>query len=206
MTCRLRALASCALVFASFAVAAHAQETATLHDAVKKMRGVPGTTVTISVMRQDFAEPKDFAIERDIIKLKSVKHRILDEKVGYIRLTAFQERTDADLRGALKELMAEKTPLKGIILDLRNNGLTGTLPPELGDLGDLRQLHLDGNQISGPIPTELGRLSSLDYLSLLDNQLTGSIPPELGTLPDLRYLYLRDNQLTGSIPSDRSST
>lgn len=92
-----------------------------LHDAVKKMRGVPGTTVTISVMRSDFTEPRDFVIERDIIKLKSVKHRTLDEKVGYIRLTAFQERTDADLRHALNELTAGKTPLKGIILDLRNN-------------------------------------------------------------------------------------
>jgi carboxyl-terminal processing protease len=103
------------------AVDGEATKDMSLHDAVKKMRGVPGTQVLISIMRSEFSEPKDFQIERDIITLKSVKHRILDEKIGYIRLTAFQERTDADLRKALEELVSGKTPVTGMILDLRNN-------------------------------------------------------------------------------------
>jgi len=93
----------------------------TISDAVKKMRGVPGTSVVITVLRQDFTEPKDFTIVRDIIKLKSVKYRILDEDIGYVRVTSFQERTDADLRAALQELWSGDKGLRGLVLDLRNN-------------------------------------------------------------------------------------
>jgi carboxyl-terminal processing protease len=92
-----------------------------VENAVKKMRGVPGTSVTIAVMREDFTEPRDFAIVRDIIKLKSVKSRVIDESVGYVRVTQFQERTDADLEQALTEMWAQHPALKGLILDLRNN-------------------------------------------------------------------------------------
>jgi len=92
-----------------------------VENAVKKMRGVPGTSVTISIMREDFKEPRDFAIVRDIIKLKSVKSRVIDETVGYIRLTQFQERSDADLAQALAAMWSEHPSLKGLVLDLRNN-------------------------------------------------------------------------------------
>jgi carboxyl-terminal processing protease len=92
-----------------------------ISDAVKKMRGVPGTSVTIAIMRKDFAEPKDFTIVRAIIQLKSVKHRILDEDIGYIRITSFQERTDDDLNAALQEIWSENPDLRGLVLDLRNN-------------------------------------------------------------------------------------
>jgi carboxyl-terminal processing protease len=85
------------------------------------MRGVPGTPVTISVMREGFKEPRDFTIVRDVIKLKSVKSRVIDGTVGYVRITQFQERTDADLEKALAELWAQQPPLKGLVLDLRNN-------------------------------------------------------------------------------------
>lgn len=93
----------------------------TISEAVKKMRGVPGTSVVITIMRKGFKEPRDFTIVRDIIKLKSVKSRILDDKVAYVRITSFQERTDADLRAAIKEMWAENDNLQGLILDLRNN-------------------------------------------------------------------------------------
>jgi carboxyl-terminal processing protease len=93
----------------------------TINDAVKKMRGVPGTSVVITILRQDFTEPKDFTIVRDIIKLKSVKYRILDEDIGYVRITSFQERTDADLRAALQEIWSGDKGLKGLVLDMRNN-------------------------------------------------------------------------------------
>jgi carboxyl-terminal processing protease len=92
-----------------------------VENAVKKMRGVPGTPVTIAVMREGFKETKDFTIVRDIIKLKSVKSRVIDGTVGYVRITSFQERTDADLEEALKALWAQNPALKGLVLDLRNN-------------------------------------------------------------------------------------
>ncbi len=93
----------------------------TITDAVKKMRGVPGTSVTITIMREDFTEPRDFTIVRDIIKLKSVKSRILEKNIGYIRIINFQERTDNDLEAALTALWADNAELRGLILDLRNN-------------------------------------------------------------------------------------
>jgi len=92
-----------------------------VENAVKKMRGVPGTPVTITVMRDEFKEPKDFTIMRDIIKIKSVKSRVIDNVVGYIRVTQFQERTDAELEQALAAMWAQNPSLKGLILDLRNN-------------------------------------------------------------------------------------
>jgi len=93
----------------------------TIENAVKKMRGVPGTPITISIMRDEFKEPKDFTIVRDVIKLKSVKARVIDNAVGYLRVTQFQEHTDADLEQALAEMWTQSPSLKGLILDLRNN-------------------------------------------------------------------------------------
>lgn len=99
----------------------HPTKDMSITDAVKKMRGVPGTSVVLSIMRDDFKEAKDFAIVRDIIKLKSVKYRIIDDKVAYVRITSFQERTDTDLRAALQELWSLNSDLRGLVLDLRNN-------------------------------------------------------------------------------------
>jgi carboxyl-terminal processing protease len=92
----------------------------TVEEAVKKMRGTPGTSVTITIMREGFEEPKDYTIVRDIIKLKSVKSRIIDERIGHIRLTAFQEHTSRDLEAAMEKIKATKG-LSGLVLDLRNN-------------------------------------------------------------------------------------
>ena len=82
------------------------------------------------------------------------------------------------------------------------NGLTGSIPPELGGLPALRELNLSDNQLTGPIPPELGRFPVLRVLNLGDNQLTGPIPPELGGLAALEELNLWENGLTGSIPRE----
>ncbi|MCY4579238.1 MAG: leucine-rich repeat domain-containing protein [Chloroflexi bacterium] len=87
-------------------------------------------------------------------------------------------------------------------LRLHNDGLTGSVPPELSNLANLDELDLSRNQLTGSIPPELGNLANLDELDLSRNQLTGSIPPELGNLANLRKLYLNENQLTGSIPPE----
>ena len=86
-------------------------------------------------------------------------------------------------------------------LHLRENGLTGRIPPELGRLTRLGALYLDNNALTGPIPPELGRLTGLGALELRSNALTGPIPPELGNT-SLFHLDLRRNELTGPIPPE----
>ena len=83
-----------------------------------------------------------------------------------------------------------------------NNNLTGTLPPELGNLPQLQELELFGNNLRGPIPPELGNLEQLQRLDLTGNDLTGPIPPELGNLSQLKDLELYNNDLTGPIPPE----
>lgn len=92
----------------------------TLIKAVKKMRGHPGTKVTITVMREGWKKFKDFTVVRDKIKVQSVKKDVVEPGFAYVRLSAFQEMTDHDLTAALREL-TEGGKLKGVILDLRSN-------------------------------------------------------------------------------------
>ncbi|WP_354636243.1 Calx-beta domain-containing protein [Planktothricoides raciborskii] len=87
-------------------------------------------------------------------------------------------------------------------LVLSDNNLSGTIPPELGNLSSLQELYLYNNNLSGSIPPELGNLSSLKYLSLYNNNLSGSISPELGNLSSLQELGLFENNLSGSIPPE----
>ncbi|CAG9170280.1 S41 family peptidase [Cupriavidus pampae] len=93
-----------------------------LEQAVKRMRGEPGTKVTLTIYRKSEERTFPVSITRAEIRVQSVKAKMLDHDIGWIRLTSFQERTVADLGRRLNE-MAQKNPnLKGIILDLRNNG------------------------------------------------------------------------------------
>ncbi len=91
-----------------------------LHDAVKRLRGPKGTEVRVWIMRRGWSEPKEFTIVRDVIKTKSIKWKIIEPGYGYIRITQFQERTDDDLKNALIQLN-KKSPLRGLIIDIRNN-------------------------------------------------------------------------------------
>jgi len=85
-------------------------------------------------------------------------------------------------------------------LKLQNNQLSGTLPPEIGNLSQLNWLWLSDNQLIGSIPSEIGNLTNLEWWWLSNNQLSGSIPSEVDNLINLEWLWLADNQLTGSIP------
>ncbi len=93
----------------------------TLFDAVKNMRGKAGTEIRITIVRKGFKEPRDFILTRDIIQIRSIKSKKIEEDIGYIRITQFQETTADDFTKALTELESEDTPLQGLILDLRNN-------------------------------------------------------------------------------------
>lgn len=90
-----------------------------LMEAVNKMRGPKGTSVKLMILREGSKEPKDFTIVRDIIKIKSVKSKLLEEGIGYVKITQFQEQTSSDLAGALAKLSNEK--INSLVLDLRNN-------------------------------------------------------------------------------------
>jgi carboxyl-terminal processing protease len=93
-----------------------------LDDAVKLMRGKPGTNIDLTIVREGVDQPLKFTITRDRIRVKSVKARMLDPGYGYVRISQFQERTGKDLLKAITDLKKEnKDNLKGLVLDLRNN-------------------------------------------------------------------------------------
>ncbi len=92
----------------------------TTDESIKKMRGDPGTTVLITISRPGIDAPIEFTIVREIIKVKSVPYSFqLDNGVGYIRISQFNENTTSELRSALDELETEG--IKGLIIDLRFN-------------------------------------------------------------------------------------
>jgi carboxyl-terminal processing protease len=92
-----------------------------LMEAVKLMRGKRGTELNISVMRKGFDAPRVFTLVRAVIKIKSVKFKMLEDGYGYVRITQFQSKTGHDLEKALRELEGKDKSLKGLVLDLRNN-------------------------------------------------------------------------------------
>ena len=118
-----------------------------------------------------------------------------------------------NLEGEIPEKLGNLTNL--VLLQLNdtknddNDGLTGTIPAELGDLESLKQLLLNNNGLTGTIPAELGNLVNLEQLFLNDNELSGTIPAELENLANLDALYLgntdennnENNDFTGCIPS-----
>ena len=93
-----------------------------LNEAVKKMRGIPDTKITLTVSRKSEPKPLTFTLTRAIIKSQSVKNKYIEKDYGYVRITQFQEHTGEDLAKALKNLQDQnKGPFKGFVLDLRNN-------------------------------------------------------------------------------------
>jgi len=114
-----------------------------LNDAVKRMRGKPDTQIVLTVLRKGENKPLIFTLTRAVIKTQSIKPKLTEPSYGYVRITQFQEHTGEDLAKALNNLHEQnKEPLKGLILDLRNNpggllnaavGVTGAFIPK-GDL------------------------------------------------------------------------
>lgn len=91
-----------------------------LNEAIEIMRGPKGSDIKLSIGRPGESQPFDVIITRDVIKVASVRQRWLEPGYGYIRIAQFQNRTGNDVRKALDKLRAEQ-PLKGLVLDLRNN-------------------------------------------------------------------------------------
>jgi len=94
----------------------------TLTEAVRFMRGKPGSDITLTIVREGATKPLKITLTRAVIKIQSVKSRMLESGFGYVRVTQFQAGTDKGLAEALKKLETEnKGTLRGMILDLRNN-------------------------------------------------------------------------------------
>ena len=108
--------------------------------------------------------------------------------------------SDNGLVGTLPPELGSLSSLEWV--DLSRNRLTGEIPAGLGQLSHLQRLVLSGNQFSGPIPAELGNLQDLEMLALNSNQLSGPVPPDLGNLTSMMDLWLSGNRLTGLIPPE----
>jgi carboxyl-terminal processing protease len=91
-----------------------------LQDAVSKMRGAPASAVKITIIREGWKETRDFTITREVIKIKSVKSKILDDGIGYIKIVQFQEQTSSDLATNMDRLIQDNN-ITSLVLDLRNN-------------------------------------------------------------------------------------
>lgn len=94
----------------------------TLTEAVRAMRGKPGSDIALTVVREGSSKPLKFTVTRAIIKIQSVKQKLVEPGYGYVRVTQFQTTTNKNLATAIKKLEEEnKGALKGLVLDLRNN-------------------------------------------------------------------------------------
>ena len=104
------------------------------------------------------------------------------------------------LTGSIPPELGDLTNLEEIVI--HSNRLSGSIPPELGNLASLRVMRLSWNLLEGTIPGELGRLTSLETMNLDHNLLVSGIPPEIGNLSNLKELRLQNNRLSGTIPHE----
>ncbi|CAM6028262.1 unnamed protein product [Sphagnum balticum] len=133
---------------------------------------------------------------RDGMALLDVKRSLVDQHGALSNWNA-SDRFPCNWEGVYCSNSSSST-----FLDLSNNNLTGSIPPEIGNVVSLQILYLGNNGLSGSIPPEIGNLSSLEDLVLWDNHLEGGIPPELGNCSHLQMLALYNNLLTGTIPQE----
>lgn len=125
------------------AINGRSTEDLTLEEAIKHMRGEPGSEVELTLERADRDEPIELTLERAVVEVQSVAHRMLEPGFGYIRITAFQNNTPESTREAVQELAdASDGGLSGLVLDLRSNP-GGVLNSAVG----VADLFLDGGQI-----------------------------------------------------------
>lgn len=118
--------------------------------------------------------------------------------------THWTEKENWNTPSTIRIWQGVKTNSAGFVTELAlpDNNLSGTLPPQLGDLAHLQRLVLNDNKLTGPIPGELGKLAELTMLNLSDNALSGAIPGGLGALSRLDSLQLARNELSGAIPAE----
>ncbi len=112
-----------------------------LNEAVSRMRGPKGSKILLTIGRADESRPLEITLVRDVISIASVRHRMLEDGFGYIRIAQFQNKTGENVKKALLSLK-EKSNLRGIVLDLRNNP-GGVLRSSI----EVAELFLSGGQV-----------------------------------------------------------
>jgi carboxyl-terminal processing protease len=155
----------------------------TLNDAVKKMRGKPKTSIRLTILRKGETKPLEITIERDKIKVQSVKSKTVEPGYGYVRVTQFQEETGADLVKHLDKLYkadseGKGTGLKGLVLDLRNDP-GGLLHAAIG----VSAAFLPANSV---VVTTDGRVEDAKrkYSAISEDYLRGSREDFIRKLPE----------------------
>lgn len=157
----------------------------TVTKAVKKMRGTPGTNITLTITRKDAGKPITVKLTRAVIKVKSVRHKLLESGYGYIRITQFQEPTVAALNKAAQDLRKENGgDLKGLVLDLRDDpggllngavGVSAAFLPEGAKVVSTKGR--DGKE------GMLLKAQTADYVSLGQKDPLAGLPQELKNIP-----------------------
>jgi carboxyl-terminal processing protease len=152
----------------------------TLNDAVKKMRGTPDTKITLTVLRKGEEKPLTFTLTRAVIKSQSVKNKLIEQDYAYVRVTQFQEHTGEDLAKALKALREQnKGPLKGLVLDMRNNpgglldaavGVSAAFLPKNDLVVYTEGRVADSKMRLSATPTDYARRGKSDYLKDLPEE------------------------------------
>jgi carboxyl-terminal processing protease len=154
-----------------------------LNDAVKRMRGKPKSTIRLTILRKGEAKPFEVTIVRDVIRVQSVKSKMLEPGYGYVRVSQFQEHTGENLVKHINALYKDG-PLKGFILDLRNdpggllNGAVGIsaafLPPKATVVStDGRTEDAKRKYVASPE----------DYLRGTRDDYLRSLPAQIKTVP-----------------------
>jgi carboxyl-terminal processing protease len=116
-------------------LAVDGKATRDLREAVKRMRGPKGSHVTVTIMREGVQDPIDFDLVRDVIPIQSVHSLLLKPGYGYLWITHFRDQTVDDVKKALAQLDKSEAPLKGLVLDMRDN--PGGLLPQAIQIADL---------------------------------------------------------------------
>lgn len=157
----------------------------TLTDAVKKMRGKPKTQIRLTVFRKGEAKPFEITLTREKIKVQSVKSKALDDGYGYLRITQFQDETNADVVKHLEKLVKqEKDGLKGLVLDLRNDP-GGLLTSAIGVSAAFLPPKTLVTSTEGRTEDAKRRFTASpeDYLRGTKDDYMKNLPPQVKTLP-----------------------
>jgi carboxyl-terminal processing protease len=156
-----------------------------LTDAIKRMRGKPDTSINLTVLRKGETKPLVFTLVRAVIKIQSVKSKLIEPGYGYIRITQFQEQTGENLIKAIEKLFKESTvPMKGLVLDLRNDPgglLNGAVAVSAAFLpADSLVVYTDGRTDDAKMKL---KASPEFYLRDKRNDYLKRLPPAIKTVP-----------------------
>lgn len=156
----------------------------TLSDAVKRMRGKPKTKIKLSILRKGEIKPIELTLTREIIKVQSVKSKLVEKSYGYLRITSFQEGTGAAVAKHLTDLYKEGGTLKGLVLDLRNDP-GGLLNSAVGVAAAFLPPRSLVTSTDGRAPDSKHKFFATpeDYLRGTRNDYLRALPPETRKVP-----------------------